>query len=129
MSMVKTGLLLAAMTAIFLATGYLLGGEGGLIIAFVAALAMNGFAYWGSADMVLRMHHAREVDERTAPEFHGLVEQLAGRAGLPMPRVFVIETFRYRLSRYWIEGPRAGEWEVVAENLPGIPDGVTGRAR
>jgi len=90
--MVKTGLLLAAMTAIFLATGYLLGGEGGLIIAFVAALAMNGFAYWGSADMVLRMHHAREVDEKTAPEFHGLVEQLAGRAGLPMPRVFVIES-------------------------------------
>jgi heat shock protein HtpX len=92
MNMMRTALLLAAMTALFLAVGYLLAGEGGLLIAFVIALAMNGFAYWNSDKMVLRMHHARPVTRASAPELVGLVEQLARRADLPMPQVYLLET-------------------------------------
>ncbi|MCB1969483.1 MAG: zinc metalloprotease HtpX [Geminicoccaceae bacterium] len=92
MGLVRTGVLLAAMTALFLAIGYVLGGEGGMMMALLGAMAMNGFAFWGSADMVLRMHNAREVDRRSAPDFYGLVEQLARNAGLPMPRVFIIDS-------------------------------------
>jgi len=92
MNLFRTGLLLAAMTGLFLAVGFLLAGEGGLVIAFLLALGMNAFAFWNSADMVLRMHKAREVDRRSAPEFYGLIENLARRAELPMPRVYIIET-------------------------------------
>ena len=90
--MTRTFMLLAAMTALFLGAGFLLGGEGGLIIAFVIAIGMNVFAYWNSDKMVLRMHNARPVDERSAPELVGIVRQLASRAGLPMPKFYVIET-------------------------------------
>jgi len=92
MSYAKTAILLAAMTALFLGAGYLLGGEGGMLIALVIALAMNAFAYWNSDKMVLRMYGAREVDKRSAPGFYGIVEQLARRAELPMPRVYIIDT-------------------------------------
>jgi heat shock protein HtpX len=92
MNFMRTGLLLAAMTGLFLAVGYLLAGEGGLLIAFFAALAMNGFAYWNSDKMVLRMHNAREVTRNQAPELFGLVEQLARNANLPMPKVYILET-------------------------------------
>jgi heat shock protein HtpX len=92
MNFARTALLLAAMTGLFLAIGYLLAGEGGLLIAFLIALAMNGFAYWNSDQMVLRMHDARPVSRESAPELFGLIEQLAGRAGLPMPKVYLIET-------------------------------------
>lgn len=88
----RTAVLLAGMTALFLGAGFLLGGQSGMMIALLAALGMNAFAYWNSGNMVLRMHNAREVDARTAPEFHGMVRQLSERAGLPMPRVFLIET-------------------------------------
>ena len=91
MSYFKTAILLAGMTALFLAAGYLLGGEAGLIIALVIALGMNFFAYWNSDKAVLRMYGARQVDKRTAPELYGIVERLAENAGLPMPKVFVIE--------------------------------------
>jgi heat shock protein HtpX len=87
----KTALLLAAMTGLFVGAGYLLGGQSGMVIAFGVALAMNAFAYWNSADMVLRMHNAREVNARSAPEYYGLVAELAARAGLPMPRVYIIQ--------------------------------------
>jgi heat shock protein HtpX len=63
-----------------------------VVIAFVLALGMNAFAYWNSDKVVLRMHNAREVDERTAPQFFGLVRQLAERGGLPMPKVYLIDT-------------------------------------
>lgn len=63
-----------------------------MLIALVIALAMNAFAYWNSDKMVLRMYGAREVDKRSAPGFYGIVEQLARRAGLPMPRVYIIDT-------------------------------------
>lgn len=92
MNFARTALLLAAMTGLFLAIGYLLAGEGGLMIAFLVALAMNGFAYWNSDQMVLRMHNARPISRASAPELFGLVEQLARRAELPMPKVYLIET-------------------------------------
>ena len=92
MNMMRTALLLAAMTALFLVVGYLIAGEGGALIAFVLALAMNGWAYWNSDKMVLRMHNARPVTRASAPDLVGLVEQLARRAELPMPAVYVLES-------------------------------------
>ncbi len=89
---VRTAMLMAAMTALFLGFGYMLGGAGGTLIALMIALGMNLFAYWNSDRMVLRMHNARQVDARSAPEFYGLVQQLAERAQLPMPKVYIIET-------------------------------------
>ena len=92
MNMMRTALLLAAMTALFLVVGYLIAGEGGALIAFVLALAMNGWAYWNSDKMVLRMHNARPVTRASAPDLVALVEQLARRAELPMPAVYVLES-------------------------------------
>jgi heat shock protein HtpX len=92
MNFARTALLLAAMTALFLAVGYLLAGEGGLLIAFVIALGINGWAYWNSDQAVLRMHNARLVTRPSAPELVGLVEELARNAGLPMPKVYLLET-------------------------------------
>jgi heat shock protein HtpX len=92
MNFARTALLLAAMTGLFLAVGYLIAGEGGAMVAFLIALAMNGWAYWNSDKAVLRMHNARPVTRASAPELVGLVEQLARRADLPMPAVYVLET-------------------------------------
>src|SRR3546814_5384934 len=83
----RTGLLLAAMTGLVLACGYLIGGASGMVIAFGIAVAMNAFAYWNADKVVLRMYKAREVDARSAPALYGIVEQLAHRADLPMPKV------------------------------------------
>jgi heat shock protein HtpX len=91
MNTFRTGLLLAALTGLFMAVGYLIGREQGMIIAFLVAAATNLFAYWNSDKMVLRMYGARQVDRNTAPEFYGMVEELAQRAGLPMPRVFIMD--------------------------------------
>lgn len=91
MNFMRTAMLLAAMTAIFMGVGYLVGGTGGMVFAFVIAAAMNLFTYWNADKMVLRMNNAREVDARTAPEFYQMVEGLSRRAGLPMPKVYVIE--------------------------------------
>lgn len=92
MSYAKTALLLAALTGLFLAIGYLIGGTGGMIIALLIALATNAFAYWNSDKMVLGMYGAREVGPREAPDFHRLVAELAARAGLPMPKVYIIDS-------------------------------------
>ena len=91
MNYFRTALLLAALTAFFLVVGYLLGGQSGLVIAFVVALGMNLFAYWNSDKMVLRMSNAQEVGPNQAPELYGIVQGLAQRAGLPMPRVYLID--------------------------------------
>src|SRR5262249_56165395 len=91
MNYFRTALLLAALTAFFLGIGYLLGGQSGLLIALVFALGMNLFAYWNSDKMVLRMSNARKVGPQEAPELYGIVQELAGRAGLPMPRVYIID--------------------------------------
>ncbi|GLK77090.1 protease HtpX [Methylopila jiangsuensis] len=90
MNYFRTALLLAGMTALFMGVGFLIGGKGGAMIAFVVALGMNAFSYWNSDKMVLRMTNAQEVDARSAPEFYGMVADLAARAQLPMPRVYII---------------------------------------
>ena len=92
MNFARIALLLAAMTALFMGAGWLLAGEVGMVFALLLAAGMNLFAYWNSADMVLRMHKAREVDGRSAPGFYGIVEQLARKAELPMPRVYIIDS-------------------------------------
>jgi len=92
MNYVKTAMLLALLTAIFVALGALVGGQTGMVIAFVIALAMNAFSLWNSDKMVLRMYGAREVNEGSAPEYYGIVRELAQRAGLPMPRVYIMES-------------------------------------
>ena len=91
MNYFKTALLLAALTGFVLVAGYLLGGQSGLVIALVAALGMNLFAYWNSDKMVLRMSNAQEVGPEQAPELYGIVQGLAECAGLPMPRVYLID--------------------------------------
>ncbi len=92
MNTLRTGMLLAALTAIFVGVGFLIGGSGGAVIAFFVAAGMNFFSYWNADKIALSMNRAREVDERSAPEFYGLVRDLAQRAGLPMPRVYVADT-------------------------------------
>jgi heat shock protein HtpX len=87
----RTAILLAAMTALFMGIGYLVGGQTGMVIAFLVAAAMNLFAYWNSDKVVLSMYGAREVDERAAPELYGLVRRLATDAGLPMPKVYIMD--------------------------------------
>jgi heat shock protein HtpX len=82
---------MAALMGLFLAAGYLLGREQGMLIAFLLAAGMNFFAYWNADKMVLRMHGARQVDRQAEPEFYGMVEQLSQRAGLPMPKVYIMD--------------------------------------
>lgn len=90
MNLVRTAMLLALMTALFMGVGYLIGGAGGMMIAFAIAAGMNLFSYWNSDKMVLKMHNAVEVDATTAPEYYQMVADLARNADLPMPRVYVI---------------------------------------
>jgi len=91
MNYFRTALLLAGLTALFMGVGYLIGGSGGAIIALVVAAGMNLFAYWKSDQMVLSMYGAQEVDARTVPDLYALVQKLSSRAGLPMPRVYIID--------------------------------------
>ena len=86
----KTGLLLAALTGIFVAMGAVIGGQTGMVIAFVIALGMNMFSLWQSDKMVLRMYGAEEVDAASGGEYYRIVQDLARRAELPMPRVYVM---------------------------------------
>lgn len=88
----RTALLLGMLTAILLLMGQLVGGAQGLLIAFLVALAMNVFSLWRSDSAVLRMTGAQEVDRTTAPAYYELVQQLAERAGLPMPRVYLMSS-------------------------------------
>ena len=92
MNFFRTMLLLAALTALFMAIGYALGGGTGMTIAFVIAAATNLFAYWNSDKMVLAQQDAQEVDEKSAPELYSIVRQLAANANLPMPRVYIIHS-------------------------------------
>ncbi|MDE2608073.1 MAG: zinc metalloprotease HtpX [Burkholderiales bacterium] len=88
---VKTTILMAAITALFVVVGGVIGGQRGMMMALAFALAMNFFSYWFSDKMVLRMYNAQEVDQTNAPQFYGVVQELAQRAGLPMPRVYLID--------------------------------------
>jgi len=91
MNYLRTALLLAALTALFMGVGFLIGGESGALIALLVAGGMNLFAYWNSDKLVLSMHGAQEVDAATAPELYGMVAELSQRAGLPMPRVYIMD--------------------------------------
>jgi heat shock protein HtpX len=90
-NLMKTAMLMAAITALFMAVGQAMGGQQGMVLALVVALGMNFFSYWFSDKMVLKMYNAREVDETTAPGFYRMVRELAQRADLPMPRVYIID--------------------------------------
>jgi heat shock protein HtpX len=88
----RTAVLLAGLTALFIAVGYLIGGAGGAVIALAFAAVTNLFSYWNADKLVLSMHGAQEVDEISAPELVGIVHELAERAGLPMPRVYLMDS-------------------------------------
>lgn len=92
MNMLKTTMLLAALTALFMALGYTLGGSGGAVISLLVAAGMNLFTYWNADKIVLKMHNAREVDAASEPNFHGMVANLARRANMPIPRVYIIDS-------------------------------------
>jgi heat shock protein HtpX len=87
----KTGILMAGIVALFGMLGGAIGGQQGMLIALVIGGAMNLFAYWFSDKLVLRMYNAQEVDETSAPQLYLMVKDLAGRAGLPTPRVYLID--------------------------------------
>ncbi len=88
---VKTAMLMAAIMALFGIVGGMLGGRQGMLMALVFGGAMNVISYWFSDKMVLKMYNAQEVDETSAPQFYGMVRDLAQRANLPMPRVYIID--------------------------------------
>jgi len=90
-NLLKTAVLMAAITALFMAIGAVIGGRQGMILALGVAVAMNFFSYWFSDKLVLKMYNAQEVDATSAPQFHRMVSELSQRAGLPMPRVYLIQ--------------------------------------
>jgi heat shock protein HtpX len=92
MNFFRTAVLLAFLTALFMVVGYFIGGQQGIVIAFLVAVGMNFFTYWNADKMVLRMNNAQEVDASTAPEYYQIVQQLAAEAGLPMPRTYIVHS-------------------------------------
>jgi heat shock protein HtpX len=92
MNYARTAILLAGLTGLFMAVGYLIGGGSGALIALIIAAGTNLFSYWNADKLVLRMHDAQEVDEHSAPELVAIVRELAQRAGLPMPRVYLMDS-------------------------------------
>ncbi|KQV72982.1 zinc metalloprotease HtpX [Rhizobium sp. Root1220] len=92
MNLVRTAMLLAFMTALFMVVGFMIGGRGGMMIAFVIAAGMNFFSYWNSDRMVLSAYRAQEIDESNAPEFFSIIRDLARNAGLPMPKVYLYDS-------------------------------------
>jgi heat shock protein HtpX len=92
MNFAKTGLLLAVLTGIFVAMGGLVGGATGMVIAFFIALAMNMLSLWQSDKLVLRMYGAQEVDASSGGQYYAIVRDLAAKAELPMPRVYIMES-------------------------------------
>ncbi|WP_292642288.1 zinc metalloprotease HtpX, partial [Mesorhizobium sp.] len=91
MNTIRTAMLLAAMTALFMGVGFLIGGTGGMMIALLIAAGTNLFSYWNADKMVLSMNRAVEVDEKNAPEYYAIVQSLAKQAGLPMPKTYLID--------------------------------------
>jgi heat shock protein HtpX len=90
-NLMKTAILMAAITALFMAIGSLLGGQQGMMLALIIALGMNFFSYWFSDALVLKMYNAKQVDETSAPQFYRMIQELARNAQLPMPKVYLIE--------------------------------------
>ena len=91
-NMLKTGVLLGVLTALFVVIGYALGGQQGMVVAFAVAVAMNMFSYWFSDKIVLAMYGARPISEAEAPRLYAIVRRLATRAQIPMPPVYLIPT-------------------------------------
>ena len=89
MNGMKTAMLLAAL---FMVVGFSLGGRGGAMLALLVAAGMNLFTYWNADKIVLKMHGARQVDAASAPDFYAMVAKLAKNAGLPMPKVYIVDT-------------------------------------
>lgn len=92
MNLMRTAMLLAFMTALFMGLGFLIGGRGGMMIALLFAAGMNLFSYWNSDKMVLKAYHAQEIDQHNAPEFFSMIRDLSHNAGLPMPKVYVYDS-------------------------------------
>ena len=90
-NLLKTAVLMAAITALFMALGSFVGGQQGMLTALAVAVGLNFFSYWFSDKLVLKMYKAREVDATSAPQFHSMIAELAQKAGLPMPRVYLID--------------------------------------
>jgi len=88
---IKTSILMAAIVALFGVIGAAIGGKSGMLLALVFGGAMNLFSYWFSDKMVLKMYNAQEVDEASSPYLYNMVKELAGRAQMPMPRVYIID--------------------------------------
>ena len=91
MNTIKTAMLLAMLTALFMVLGLFLGGQGGMVIALMIAIGMNIFTYWNADKIVLRMHRAIEVDAQSHPKFYAIVADLARRANIPMPKTYLVE--------------------------------------
>src|SRR5215475_6094153 len=91
MNTLRTGILMAALTGLFLVVGFLLGGGPGMLIAFLFAAGTNLFAYWNSDKVLLSMYGARQVDETGAPDLVHLVGRLSQKAELPMPKIYIVE--------------------------------------
>lgn len=94
MNIMRTGMLLAFMTALFMGVGFMIGGQSGMMVALLIAAAMNLFSYWNSDKMVLRAYNAQEVDQNNAPEFYNMIKQLASNAQLPMPKVYIYDSLQ-----------------------------------
>ncbi|WP_407965452.1 zinc metalloprotease HtpX [Bartonella sp. C271] len=92
MNRVRTAMLLAFMTALFMGVGYLIGGSNGTLIAFLMAGGLNFFSYWNSDKIVLRMYGAREIDQYSAPVYYNIVSELAQKASLPRPKIYIIDS-------------------------------------
>ncbi len=92
MNLIKTAMLLALMTILFMLVGYAIGGQFGMLLALIAAAGMNLFSWWNSGKMILKMHNAIPVDETNSPVLLKMVEQLAQNADLPIPKVYILET-------------------------------------
>jgi heat shock protein HtpX len=92
MNYMRTAVLLAGLTGLFMAVGYLIGGGSGALIALIIAAVTNLFSYWNADKLVLSMHDAQEVDDSSAPELVAIVRELAQHAGIPMPRVYVMDS-------------------------------------
>src|SRR3546814_7331127 len=94
MNNLKTGVLLAGLSGLLIALGGALGGFGGVILFGIIALAMNAGSYWFSADIVLKSTGAKEIQREQDPALFAMIEDLAGRAGMPMPRVYAMDTMQ-----------------------------------
>jgi heat shock protein HtpX len=91
MNIVRTGVLMAALSALFLFVGFLIAGEAGMVVALLFATGTNLYAYWNSDRVLLSMYGAKQVDETTAPELVHTVHQLVAQADMPMPKVFIVD--------------------------------------